>query len=318
MAVIGVSPPEKHQRAQIESELRPISLAPNSNMMPFLPPIHHIAMSPPSPSNISDSFSDSTFSSPPSTTSPSFSSSVPPSTIQSPLISDSCHSTPLHFLSSTPPSPQQQRKGSIASLLNSDPELKQLDEEEHKCGYQSHFMNVGIKRSSPDLDQVPKRLKACKKRQQQQQRIDDSPPQKHASSLVLNARGTKGLRHFSKKVCDKVKEHGVTTYDQVVHELTYDLSSAFCPFDQKNIRRRVYDALNVLMAMNIIAKDKKEIKWLGIPVCYQEFSNPDVVPEIDQDITPEPMDDPEDRLLMQQIYEEEVGSLYTKKDYFII
>ena len=25
----------------------------------------------------------------------------------------------------------------------------------------------------------------------------------------------------------------------------------------KNIRRRVYDALNVLMAMNIIAKDKK-------------------------------------------------------------
>ena len=27
--------------------------------------------------------------------------------------------------------------------------------------------------------------------------------------------------------------------------------------DEKNIRRRVYDALNVLMAMNIIAKEKK-------------------------------------------------------------
>ncbi|KAI9247723.1 hypothetical protein BDA99DRAFT_425769, partial [Phascolomyces articulosus] len=36
-------------------------------------------------------------------------------------------------------------------------------------------------------------------------------------------------------------------------------------YDQKNIRRRVYDALNVLMAMDIIAKDKKEIRWLGIP-----------------------------------------------------
>ena len=35
--------------------------------------------------------------------------------------------------------------------------------------------------------------------------------------------------------------------------------------DQKNIRRRVYDALNVLMAMNIISKEKKEIKWLGLP-----------------------------------------------------
>lgn len=37
------------------------------------------------------------------------------------------------------------------------------------------------------------------------------------------------------------------------------------PFDQKNIRRRVYDALNVLMAMNIISKEKKEIKWVGLP-----------------------------------------------------
>ena len=37
------------------------------------------------------------------------------------------------------------------------------------------------------------------------------------------------------------------------------------PIDHKNIRRRVYDALNVLMAMNIISKEKKEIKWLGLP-----------------------------------------------------
>ena len=35
--------------------------------------------------------------------------------------------------------------------------------------------------------------------------------------------------------------------------------------DHKNIRRRVYDALNVLMAMNIISKEKKEIRWIGLP-----------------------------------------------------
>lgn len=41
---------------------------------------------------------------------------------------------------------------------------------------------------------------------------------------------------------------------------------------KKNIRRRVYDALNVLMAMNIISKEKKEIKWLGLPTnSLQEF-----------------------------------------------
>jgi len=36
-------------------------------------------------------------------------------------------------------------------------------------------------------------------------------------------------------------------------------------YDEKNIRRRVYDALNVLMAMDIISKDKKEIRWQGLP-----------------------------------------------------
>lgn len=35
--------------------------------------------------------------------------------------------------------------------------------------------------------------------------------------------------------------------------------------DDKNIRRRVYDALNVLMAMEIITKNKKEITWRGLP-----------------------------------------------------
>ena len=31
------------------------------------------------------------------------------------------------------------------------------------------------------------------------------------------------------------------------------------------LRRRAYDALNVLTAMDIIAKDKKDIQWKGFP-----------------------------------------------------
>jgi hypothetical protein len=40
-------------------------------------------------------------------------------------------------------------------------------------------------------------------------------------------------------------------------------------YDEKNIRRRVYDALNVLMAMDIIAKERKEIRWKGLPTSLQ-------------------------------------------------
>ncbi|XP_022914156.1 transcription factor Dp-1 isoform X2 [Onthophagus taurus] len=80
----------------------------------------------------------------------------------------------------------------------------------------------------------------------------------------------KGLRHFSMKVCEKVRNKGTTSYNEVADELvaeftTSDISALAEQYDQKNIRRRVYDALNVLMAMNIISKEKKEIRWIGLP-----------------------------------------------------
>jgi hypothetical protein len=90
------------------------------------------------------------------------------------------------------------------------------------------------------------------------------------------------------KVCEKVKQKKVTTYNQVADELVSEYCNNslskdqinhnnvlnnrnqinnidFWTYDQKNVRRRVYDALNVLMAMNIISKEKKEIKWIGLP-----------------------------------------------------
>lgn len=81
----------------------------------------------------------------------------------------------------------------------------------------------------------------------------------------------KGLRHFSMKVCEKVRTKGFTSYNEVADELVLEFAAGMHgsadsqQYDQKNIRRRVYDALNVLMAMNIISKDKKEIRWLGLP-----------------------------------------------------
>lgn len=89
------------------------------------------------------------------------------------------------------------------------------------------------------------------------------------------------------KVCEKVKQKTITSYNEVADELVQeycnyattsgigasggngssagDLLLDYWSYDQKNVRRRVYDALNVLMAMNIISKEKKEIKWIGLP-----------------------------------------------------
>uniref|UniRef100_A0A6G1SBH8 Transcription factor Dp-1 n=1 Tax=Aceria tosichella TaxID=561515 RepID=A0A6G1SBH8_9ACAR len=102
------------------------------------------------------------------------------------------------------------------------------------------------------------------------------------SSRKQDPKTGKGLKHFSMKVCEKVKSKGTTTYNEVADELVAEFSNDPTisrqsfegslsmggdsePFDQKNIRRRVYDALNVLMAINVISKEKKEIKWIGLP-----------------------------------------------------
>lgn len=84
-------------------------------------------------------------------------------------------------------------------------------------------------------------------------------------------KASKGLRHFSMKVCRKVEEKGKTSYNEVADELVQEVMSERSgeeprgKYDEKNIRRRVYDALNVLMAMDIISKEKKEIRWKGLP-----------------------------------------------------
>jgi len=85
--------------------------------------------------------------------------------------------------------------------------------------------------------------------------------------------GDKGLRHFSMKVCEKVEQKARTTYNEVADELVAEFAVAATEmvsavdqaYDEKNIRRRVYDALNVLMAMDIITKEKKSILWRGLP-----------------------------------------------------
>lgn len=131
------------------------------------------------------------------------------------------------------------------------------------------------------------------------------------------------------KVCEKVQKKGVTTYNEVADELVAEFSSsdnhmspndAVSPadrrscrrpwaeqfltslqwlcvlkhvYDQKNIRRRVYDALNVLMAMNIISKEKKEIKWIGLPTnSAQECQNLEVGASPSAGNTPPPKHSP--------------------------
>ena len=124
------------------------------------------------------------------------------------------------------------------------------------------------KRSADDSSQASQGS-SSKKRASPKTTGESKPSAAAAAASSVAGGGTTGLRHFSMKVCRKVEEKGATTYNEVADELVREVfaerTSAKGKFDEKNIRRRVYDALNVLMAMDIISKDKKDIRWKGLP-----------------------------------------------------
>ncbi|KAG2230646.1 hypothetical protein INT48_005602 [Thamnidium elegans] len=150
------------------------------------------------------------------------------------------------------------KKGSIQSLLNSGSELLALEKQELINAHHFFPQQQQKKRSWNEFTTINKK-----------QKVEE------------DNRQIKGLRLFSKQVCDKVAEKKTTTYNEVADELAADIqrnNSHSVGIDQKNIRRRVYDALNVLMALDIITKDRKEIKWLGIhdneqDILQQEIKN---------------------------------------------
>ncbi|ORZ09556.1 E2F/DP family winged-helix DNA-binding domain-domain-containing protein [Absidia repens] len=189
--------------------------------------------------------------------------SLPPT----PLSSSTSTSSTSSVGSSPTSSP---RKGSIASLLNSINELQKLDQEELSTNYQTHFTTDGM--TTPMM-------------------MDDVEGDEDDASFSSTAAATtqptstpthfaygqnkKGLRLFSQHVCDILQQKGVVTYNELVQQLMDELDQSSETTttstttttkrigDPKNIRRRVYDALNVLMAINFITKDKKEIRWIG-------------------------------------------------------
>jgi hypothetical protein len=194
---------------------------------------------------------------------PILTTAIPPPLPDSPTYS-SCSSLSVSSLPSSPDSvsgtsftscsssTSEKKKGSIQSLLNSGTELLAFEQDEKINGYQTHFNQ-----------QQRQRKKAG--------RCRPTPAPYNRKQPTEDNRQIKGLRLFSKQVCDKVAEKGITTYNEVADELAAEIQQhSTTGVDQKNIRRRVYDALNVLMALEIITKDRKQIKWLGIPPHHQE------------------------------------------------
>lgn len=115
---------------------------------------------------------------------------------------------------------------------------------------------------------------------------DDHMEEQEGSSLASYKK--KKLVFLSWRVYDKAKEHKVTNGTNIAREILEESRKLRMNFDFKNVQRRVYDALNVLTALDMIKKDRNKIEFIkdihevfGEAAKPEKFKNDDIKEERD-------------------------------------
>ncbi|KAG0300391.1 Transcription factor Dp-2 [Dissophora globulifera] len=149
------------------------------------------------------------------------------------------------------PSTTSSRKQSVSGSIHGD----ERSPSKPKKGKSSAQMR-GLRRSSLDTPI--------------EDAIDEIEDDAHVGAGAQSSLGLgKGLRIYAQRVCERVEARGSTSYNELVQELfggppSEQIEDAAEVQGQENIRRRAYDALNVLEALNVISMVNKDIRWVGI------------------------------------------------------
>ena len=83
-------------------------------------------------------------------------------------------------------------------------------------------------------------------------------------SEIETPRSTRGLRHLTTLVKQLVCKHQPTSFKNVAVKLIDELVVTDGPErikEEKNVRRRVYDAINVLIAAGVLERDGRNVSW---------------------------------------------------------
>ena len=91
-----------------------------------------------------------------------------------------------------------------------------------------------------------------------------STPYADSDAEMETPRSSRGLKHLTSRVKHFLNKRMPTSYKDVAMSLIDDLIDTAGPErikEEKNVRRRVYDAINVLIAAGVLEKDGKNVSW---------------------------------------------------------
>ena len=163
-----------------------------------------------------------------------------------------------------------------------DLNIPSLKNKEEKSEILRRSTRIRYKKHDEDqifIDEKPKNKKKTllkKKRKEEITNENLNKSNSHISSIsqsensenitnkknLISRGNTLGLKEISNKVKEIMKRKGQTTYKEISDEIVAEIKGKGIK-DEKNIRRRIYDALNVMKSINLFQKDKgtKKIMW---------------------------------------------------------
>lgn len=108
-------------------------------------------------------------------------------------------------------------------------------------------------------------------------RQDDGSWLPDEGSWLQDPINVRGLRSVSVRMCHLLRQKQTCTCNEVADQLTEESQAATTreradaksdsdsPVPEKNLRRRIYDALNVLASAGVVEKDGEVVHWRGLP-----------------------------------------------------
>lgn len=95
-----------------------------------------------------------------------------------------------------------------------------------------------------------------------------TPISNRTSRKLPNSTGSrkqKGLKIATEVLRNRLENAGEVDFSRIVNDALEDLSAGVDhSFNEKNVRRRMYDTLNVLRAIGVIEKENGKLRWSGV------------------------------------------------------
>jgi hypothetical protein len=163
-------------------------------------------------------------------------------------------------------------ENSFKLFFRSNPEFRTYEDYMKFIKVQNNITQKNIRKNSNVNDNCIRLNAKTTLKKKKMKKLKKNIKKKNLGKAITSRCSSFGLKEISKNVKNIVRTLKKTTYKEISDIIINDVNDSLSDLkDEKNIRRRIYDSLNVMKAMRLFKKDRFEkfILWNGDK--YEKF-----------------------------------------------